>query len=219
MFMSLALGTFRYMCALLLGLVFIALLFTALWSATAATFDFDSQAVVATRIEFTRLRRDVQTAAHRENEKPQAELSDVPAVPQLEVTPATVVPDTLPWMTPEIVLHDVRAAFNGMGSVLDYTSGYTPAHESDVIAMLRIPPSYPRPAKLARIQGYVTMEVGISPEGTVTEVSVVDTAPPRMFDVAAMDAMKRWKFRPKIVNGIAVSQRAHQTIEFKIEED
>lgn len=204
MFMGIARSTCRYACALTLGLLFNALLFTTLWRVTATTVE--STAVVATRIEFTRLRSDAQTTSPHENESPQLALVDVPRVPPLELALTAVAPDALPLMAPAI---DIHVAFNDAGSAL--------AYESEVIAILRIPPSYPRPARQARIQGYVTMEVGISPEGTVTEVTVVDTAPPRMFDIAAMDAMKRWKFRPKLVNGIAVSQRAHQTIEFKIE--
>ncbi len=204
MFMSIALGTFRYTCALTLGFLFITLLFTTLWRVTAATVG--SKAVVATRIEFIRLRPDEEIVSRPENEAPQAKLIDVPAAPQLELAMATPAPSPLPWMAPTI---DMSAAFQDAGSTLSY--------ESEVIAILRIPPSYPHPAKMARIQGYVTMEVNISPEGTVTEVSVVEAAPPRMFDLSAMDAMKRWKFRPKVVNGVPVSQRAHQTIEFKME--
>ena len=207
MFMSIALGTFRYAFALTMGCLFTTLLFAMLWSVTAITFA--SKAVVATRIEFTRVRRepDTEPMSRNDNAQPKPTMVDVPPAPRLELTVATAAPSALPRMTPTI---DIRAALKDAGSALGY--------QSDVIAILRIPPSYPRPARLARIQGYVTMEVSISPEGTVTEVSVVDAAPPRMFDIAAVEAMKRWKFRPKVVNGIAVGQRAHQTIEFKIEE-
>ena len=61
------------------------------------------------------------------------------------------------------------------------------------------------------------MEVLIRPDGTVSNVKVMESNPPRIFDQAAVMAMQRWKFRPKIVDGNAVSQRAKQTIEFTLE--
>ncbi|MEM0955398.1 MAG: energy transducer TonB [Pseudomonadota bacterium] len=88
--------------------------------------------------------------------------------------------------------------------------------DTDVIPVVRTAPAYPRAAKQAKIEGYVTMAVTIRPDGTVSGVSVLESDPPRLFDRAAMDAMRRWKFRPKIVDGAPQSQRARQTIEFKL---
>ena len=91
------------------------------------------------------------------------------------------------------------------------------AFDTDVMAVVRVAPTYPRNAKQARIQGSVTMEVLIRPDGTVSNVKVMSSNPPRIFDQAAVMAMERWKFRPKIVDGNAVAQRAKQTIEFTLE--
>lgn len=88
--------------------------------------------------------------------------------------------------------------------------------DTDVIPVVRVAPAYPRNAKMAKIQGYVTMEVTINPDGTVSDAKVMESDPPRLFDAAALTAIKRWKFRPKIVNGAPVAQRAKQTIEFKL---
>lgn len=44
----------------------------------------------------------------------------------------------------------------------------------------------------------------ISPAGTVTNVFVVDSEPPRVFDRAALRAVARWKYRPKVEDGAAV---------------
>ncbi|MEM9624103.1 MAG: energy transducer TonB [Pseudomonadota bacterium] len=89
--------------------------------------------------------------------------------------------------------------------------------DTDVIPVVRVAPTYPRRAKQARIQGWVTMEVLIKPDGTVSNAKVMDSDPPRLFDEAAIVAMQRWKFRPKMVDGTPVPQRAKQTIEFKLE--
>ncbi len=89
--------------------------------------------------------------------------------------------------------------------------------DTDVIPVVRVAPAYPRRAKQARIQGWVTMEVLIRPDGTVSNAKVMESDPPRLFDDAAIAAMQRWKFRPKMVDGSPVAQRAKQTIEFKLE--
>jgi len=88
--------------------------------------------------------------------------------------------------------------------------------DTDVIPVVRVAPAYPRRAKQARIEGWVTMEVLIRPDGTVSGAKVMESDPPRLFDDAAIAAMQRWKFRPKMVDGNPVSQRAKQTIEFKL---
>ncbi|MCM2680231.1 energy transducer TonB [Echinimonas agarilytica] len=88
--------------------------------------------------------------------------------------------------------------------------------DTDVIPVVRVPPSYPRGAKAAKLEGYVTMAVTIRPDGSVADVEVLEENPPRLFTKSAISAMKRWKFRPKIVNGKPTSQRARQTIEFKL---
>ena len=89
--------------------------------------------------------------------------------------------------------------------------------DTDAIPVVRIAPVYPRRAKQARIEGWVTMEVIIRPDGSVSDAKVMESAPPRLFDEAALAAMQRWKFRPKIVDGTPVAQRAKQTIEFVLE--
>ncbi len=88
--------------------------------------------------------------------------------------------------------------------------------DTDVIPVVRTSPVYPRGAKQARIEGSVTLAVTIRPDGTVEGAEVLESDPPRLFDDAALDAIRRWKFRPKIVDGTPVAQRARQTIEFKL---
>jgi protein TonB len=90
--------------------------------------------------------------------------------------------------------------------------------DTDVIPVVRVQPAYPRRAKQAGIEGYVTMEVLIRADGTVTRAKVMESDPPRLFDEAALRAIERWKFRPKIVDGTPVEQRAKQTIEFTLQQ-
>lgn len=59
----------------------------------------------------------------------------------------------------------------------------------------RVEPLYPPPARTARLEGTVVLDAVILQDGSVSDVTVVKSANP-MFDRAAMDALKQWRFTP-----------------------
>jgi protein TonB len=87
---------------------------------------------------------------------------------------------------------------------------------SGVVALERIQPKYPARAISRHIEGKVTLEFTISTTGSVVNPLVVSAQPPDVFDEAALQAIRKWKFKQKIVNGNAVEQRATQTLQFKL---
>ena len=48
------------------------------------------------------------------------------------------------------------------------------------------------------------MEVSIDEDGKVREPFVISSAGP-LLDMAAMDAVKKWRYRPLIINGVPIS--------------
>jgi protein TonB len=97
-------------------------------------------------------------------------------------------------------------------------SGEAPIKSADsgVVPLVRVKPTYPMRAASRHIEGWVKIEFTVSPSGTVANARVVDASPPGIFDEAALDAIKEWKFKPKIENGAAVTQRAVQTLKFTL---
>jgi protein TonB len=91
--------------------------------------------------------------------------------------------------------------------------------EGDIIPIVRIEPQYPRDALLKGLEGWVRVRFTILPDGSVADPSVVDAQPPRVFNREAVRAILRWKFKPRIMDGQAVSREAEQTIEFKLAAD
>ena len=87
---------------------------------------------------------------------------------------------------------------------------------SGVVPLVRVQPKYPARATSRRIEGWVKIEFMVTTAGTVSNPSVVAASPPGIFDEAALDTITRWKFKPKMVNGNPVNQRAVQTITFKL---
>lgn len=88
--------------------------------------------------------------------------------------------------------------------------------EGDVIPILRIAPEYPRAARMKGTEGWVTIRFTINEDGTVSDPTVVEAQPKRVFEREAMRAIKRWQFKPRIVDGVAIKRSATQTIEFEM---
>lgn len=59
----------------------------------------------------------------------------------------------------------------------------------------KVEPIYPPMARTARMQGTVVLDAVILKDGTVSNVNVVKSANP-MFDKAAMNALRQWRFSP-----------------------
>ena len=66
----------------------------------------------------------------------------------------------------------------------------------------RINPDYPSAAKKDGISGWVDLEVTVSTQGVVENVSVIRATPPDMFDKSAVAAVKKWKYDPRFVDGL-----------------
>ena len=66
-------------------------------------------------------------------------------------------------------------------------------------ATKKVAPGYPAMAKSTRIIGLVKVEVVVDQEGNVVEAKGISG--PEVLRSAAVDAAKRWKFKPKVVDG------------------
>src|ERR1700685_3155261 len=65
-------------------------------------------------------------------------------------------------------------------------------------------PEYPAAAGDA--EGYVKLDFDIGADGHVTNAVVIESNPKALFDQAALDAVTRWTFQPRTVNGHAADQ-------------
>lgn len=90
---------------------------------------------------------------------------------------------------------------------------------SDLTPLVRIQPQYPIGARMKGIEGWVILKFNITERGTTSHVKVLQSQPPRVFDQAAVGAVLKWKYRPKIENGKPVVQRGVKiNLEFNLEE-
>ncbi|HET7306328.1 MAG TPA: energy transducer TonB [Gammaproteobacteria bacterium] len=78
----------------------------------------------------------------------------------------------------------------------------------EAIPSVPIAPQYPASALFQGIEGYVTLEFTIRKDGRTCDARVLNSKPAGLFDHAAIQALARSKFEPKIVNGKPVPSRA-----------
>lgn len=77
-----------------------------------------------------------------------------------------------------------------------------------------VQPTYPPSAKIAHIQGEVEIELVIGTSGDVERTRVVRSVP--TLDAAAVAAVRQWKYRPTVVNGVPVPLKARVRITFTL---
>jgi periplasmic protein TonB len=88
------------------------------------------------------------------------------------------------------------------------------SHGAELVRAVQ--PDYPPDAYRSRAQGWVEVEFTVTADGAVSNAQVVNSEPARVFNNAALNAVRRWTFRPKLDNGRAVDERIRRRIEFKL---
>lgn len=77
-------------------------------------------------------------------------------------------------------------------------------------------PRYPRGALRAGVEGTVEVQVDVGPDGVPTSVALASGSGNRELDRAAMDAVRRWRFRPAMANGQPTVGRVTVPIQFSM---
>ena len=91
--------------------------------------------------------------------------------------------------------------------------------DTGLTALVKLPPVYPGRARAREIEGFVTVEFAVTPEGLVRDIKIIQSKPPTLFDKSVTACVARWKFHPPTVEGIPVTAKARTTIRFKLEDN
>jgi biopolymer transport protein ExbB len=76
--------------------------------------------------------------------------------------------------------------------------------DGEFVPLVRVLPLYPRRAQQQGIEGWVMVEFTITETGTVADIRVVESSLP-IFEASAVRAVNKFKYRPRIVNGLPVA--------------
>jgi protein TonB len=161
-------------------------------------------------IEFVRLKRESETMT-RKRELPEKERPpEPPPPPDIEMSQSDAPDaDTLAIAAPSVDIKPTMAGGLNIG---------TGASDAESVPIVRVPPQYPLRAQERGIEGWVLVEFTITPAGTVRDPRVLDSDPPRIFDRAALRTIKKWKYRPKVIDGVAVESTGRNKITFSLEQ-
>jgi TonB family protein len=80
-------------------------------------------------------------------------------------------------------------------------------------------PDYPQSALLQHISGTVTLAYTVDLHGATRDIHVTEATPPGVFDQAAINAIKRWRYAPVMVNGVAVEVPTSTRMRFELPKD
>jgi periplasmic protein TonB len=172
--------------------------FTLLWRLVGVPIDLEPPRV-ATKIDFTRLLADTPVEVKRQAKAvrpPPARLPEpARAAGRTGIDPPTAF---------------VKTSFE---PVLVGGHGAPPMRpDGDVIPVVRPAPEYP-PRELAKgTEGWVQVRFAVTTIGTVRDAVVVAAEPPKVFDDAALKAIARWRYNPRVEQGVAVERIGLQTI-------
>lgn len=136
---------------------------------------------------------------------PQPPKPETKKIPRPDLTPDEPEPVVKPEETPappQTATGPVPA--EGMGPIR-----VDPGHGPGLIK--RVEPIYPPLARARRLEGTVVLDAVIQKDGSVSEVTVLKSGN-AMFDRAAMDALRQWRFTP-IDRDVIMSLTVHFRIE------
>ncbi|MDX1515817.1 MAG: energy transducer TonB [Woeseiaceae bacterium] len=90
--------------------------------------------------------------------------------------------------------------------------------EGDYLPIVRVAPVYPARALSRGLEGYVDLEFTVTTAGTVRDPVVIFSTS-SLFERAAIRAVMKFKYKPRVVDGVPVDVPGVKTrITFKIEE-
>jgi protein TonB len=150
------------------------------------------------KVEFVRLKRDSAPETKQRETPRRQKPEQQPPPPEMNlaknVDPGEAVGEIASFADTSAELAEAVAVGAGTGS------------DRDVVPLVRVDPDYPPRARQRGIEGYVDLEFTIGPAGAVENPRVIGASPTGVFDDAALRAVRRWRYNPKLENGVAVSR-------------
>ena len=138
-----------------------------------------------------------------------------PETPQLKVQKTELEKPDLLSSLPSLDLPE-DIPLGGRGAVVSNGG----IKDSAVSPLFRVEPIYPRKALLQNIEGFVLLQFDITETGQVDSVSVIQASPPQIFNVSAIQALRKWKYKARVEGGKAIRQKNLKVrIEFQITKD
>jgi TonB family protein len=109
------------------------------------------------------------------------------------------------------VEHDMTAAQETTRQVAEVVSA------ANLKLAKYVPPVFPVAARQHDASGWVEVQFLVQADGSVSDVIITGAEPVGLFEQAAVDAVKKWRYEPVERNGHATDQRARLRMKFALD--
>ncbi|MGI9345319.1 MAG: energy transducer TonB [Gammaproteobacteria bacterium] len=127
---------------------------------------------------------------------------EVVDIPDPEPPPDLLNPPEVPQPQNDADIQPINTSF--VKPVINNAVSFTGAalgQNSELIPIVRVNPVYPQRAVSRGIEGWVMLEFTINGDGRTKDISVIRREPSSIFDGAAIKAISKWRYRPRIIDG------------------
>ncbi|MEJ2611572.1 MAG: energy transducer TonB [Candidatus Thiodiazotropha sp.] len=203
----------RFLLALLVALAINLALFWLLQHMLQEKDILVERETSAELVSFIRLSDEPEPPQRQQPERVEEKLEPPPVNPVNPARQVIMDHQVIPkWQMPEMDLPlDI-----GSGPYLGFKPELPTTMAVEPVPKMRFPPRYPQRALVRGVEGRVVLKFTINQDGSVSDATVIESEPAGYFEQAALRAIRRWQFHPKVIDGKAVARSATQTIKFNL---
>ena len=155
---------------------------------------------------------EVELMANREVQKPEK--------PQVDEQPPPDIPQQdFDQIDADSNIGTINAP-DSMSADLDLSIGTgLSASDGEFLPIVKVAPQYPSRASSRGIEGYVILSYTVTKQGTVLNPVVIEAKPENIFNRAAIKSALRYKYKPRVIDGVPQDVPGVKTrITFKLAE-
>ncbi len=126
-----------------------------------------------------------------------------------------------PFPVPEPPKPEVKATPKAKSAVAKESTPPQPARKAAAVKQSprvarQVPPVYPSAARRAGVEGSVLLQVVVQTNGRAGDVLLVSSSGSGLLDAAAMKAVRKWSFRPAMIDGQPTSGHVRVPVRFEL---
>jgi TonB family protein len=81
-----------------------------------------------------------------------------------------------------------------------------------------VAPDFPTPARARGLSGWVDVQFTVRSDGTTGDIFIVEAEPVGIFEQSAIEAVRKWHYRPVVRDGQTVDQLARVRVRFALQQ-
>jgi len=92
-----------------------------------------------------------------------------------------------------------------------YRGPGTLIQDGPLVALVRVSPTYPARAQQSGLEGWVLVQFDVLSTGTVANIQIVESSA-AVFENSARKAAARFRFKPRVIDGVALESKGIQNL-------